>query len=188
MKVLMITGIEDTAIEDRLSEMFAEAGIGLSVIRLSGEVRGCIGCGKCYRRRQCMINDPVNDAVREAETADGLFVLCEAVYSDVDENIHRFMKRLFNCASDVFSSKPAACAVISASQKHICEKLIRYFEQGNMPVVTTYTSGCFKDADDGSLQTTAKNFIWLLQCIAHAEGDGAVKRPQPAVRTFRFIR
>ena len=189
MKTLMITSIEDTDAENSICEIFREAGIEVSVIRIADqEIRGCTGCGKCYRRRQCIFNDSVNEAISEAETADGLFILCGAVYSDVDESVHRFMKRLFNCASDMFSSKPAACAVISSSQKHCSEKLYRYFEQGNMPVVTTYTSNCIADASDESLRIITDHFIWLLKCIAHAEEDESDARPEKAQRTFRFIR
>ena len=76
MKVLLINGSPhkegNTAFAlEQMTAVFAEAGVETEILQVGSEcIRGCIGCGSCYKTHKCVFDDLVNEtAARLDETA-----------------------------------------------------------------------------------------------------------------------
>ena len=58
-----------------MKKVFDQEGVSSEIFWLgNGEIRGCLGCGKCLSTGRCIFNDNVNEFLDKAQTADA-FVL-----------------------------------------------------------------------------------------------------------------
>ena len=80
MKVLMINGSprKDGNTSIALKEMekaFAKNGIEVETMQIGNQaIRGCIACGTCATKGQCVFDDAVNEAAPKFAEADGLVI------------------------------------------------------------------------------------------------------------------
>ena len=77
-----------------IRKVFAELeaeGIETELVQLSGHpVRGCLGCGKCYERKdgRCVIEtDILNDLIPRMRACDGLVLGSPTYFTDVTSNL-----------------------------------------------------------------------------------------------------
>lgn len=64
------------------------------------EIRGCTGCGKCWKKRRCVIEDAVNLCLDELEEADGMVIGSAVYYGCLDPVCQKFTARLYHAGSD----------------------------------------------------------------------------------------
>ena len=80
MKVLLINGSPkvkgNTAFAlEQMAEVFAAQGVETEIIQVGSQtIRGCIGCGSCYKVGKCVFDDLVNETAQKLEEADGMVV------------------------------------------------------------------------------------------------------------------
>ena len=129
-----------------------------------------------------------------------MIVGCPVYYGGPCSQITAFLDRLFFSAGSRFACKPAA-AVVSCRRGGATasfERLNKYFEINNMPVVTSqYWNQIHGNTREEALQdeeglqtmrTLAKNMAWLLSCIEAGKKAG-IEKPayEPKINT-NFIR
>ncbi|MBR4456131.1 MAG: flavodoxin family protein [Solobacterium sp.] len=206
MKVLLVNGSPHsdgctyTALNECASVLESE-GIETEFLWLGvTAVHGCIACGKCRKAGKCVFDDNVNAIAGRAEEFDGMIVGCPVYYGGPCSQITAFLDRLFFSAGSRFACKPAA-AVVSCRRGGATasfERLNKYFEINNMPVVTSqYWNQIHGNTREEALQdeeglqtmrTLAKNMAWLLSCIEAGKKAG-IEKPayEPKINT-NFIR
>ena len=80
MKVLLINGSPkvngNTAFAlEQMAEVFTAEGIETEIIQVgSKDIRGCVGCGSCYKNGKCVFDDLVNEVAEKFKEADGMVV------------------------------------------------------------------------------------------------------------------
>ncbi len=118
MKVLMINGSPHTqgCTRTALAEVaksLGKEGIETEVLNIGTKtVRGCVACGKCAELKRCVYeDDPVNEIIEKAKTADAFVFGSPVYYSSASGQITSLMDRLFRAGGTHFKHKPAAAVV-----------------------------------------------------------------------------
>ena len=164
-------------------------------------IGGCIGCGGCGKKGECVFGGPVVEFVRKAKTADGFVFGSPVHYAAASGNMTSFLDRAFYSAdADVFRFKPAA--VVTAARRGgttaAYEQLLKYPGISHMPIVSSQYWNMVHGAnaqdveqDLEGLQTMralGRNMAWLLHCIEAGKAAGI---DHPALEPFQrtnFIR
>lgn len=206
MKVLLVNGsphphgCTDVALSE-VAMQLGKHGIETEMLWLGNEaIHGCIACGKCRKAGKCIFDDAVNRVAAKAEEYDGIVVGSPVYYGGPDSQICAFLDRLFYSAGKKFVRKPAA-AVVSCRRGGATasfERLNKYFEMSNMPLVTSQywnqihgnnAEEAKQDAEGlQTMRTLAENMAWLLKCIEAGKKAGVeepVYEPFPATNFIR---
>ncbi len=204
MKVLLINssfnqfGITNQSLET-VKTVLGDENIDSEIVWLGAElIHACTACNKCNKLKKCIFEeDCINALVGRAEDFDGIIVSAPVVYGEPCEQSCRFFDRLFITAGEKYQRKPAS--IISVTRKGTTlpslERLTRYYETNNMPIVTSQYPCVIKVQDNemdemgvNAIRTLAKNMAWLLKCI-HAGKEAGIEEPiyDEKVRTW-FIR
>ena len=184
MKVLMINGSPrvggNTALA--LSEMektFQKNGIEAEIMQIGNQaIRGCIACGSCGKKGQCVFDDAVNEAAPKFAAADGLVIASPVYYASANGTLVSFLDRLFmSCKCDK-RMKVGASVVIArrGGLSATFDELNKYFTISSMPIASsTYwnsvhgrTPGEAAEDAEGlqTLRTLADNMSFLIKSIA----------------------
>lgn len=208
MKVLMINGsphrhgCTDVALCEAAGEL-ERAGIETEMFWLGTEpIRSCTACGACKRgeKGRCVFDgDPVNEALRLAEQADGFLFGTPVHYAGAAGGITAFLDRCFY-AGRHFAYKPGACVVSCrrGGATAAFDQLNKYFTIANMPVVPSQYWNMIHGntpeearRDLEGLQTMrvlGRNMAWMLRCI-EAGREAGVPLPEAEERiATNFIR
>ena len=206
MKVLLVygsphkDGCTNVALEE-CAKTLNQNGIETEILWLGTKaMQGCIACGKCGKLGKCVFEDDVNRVAAMADEIDGRIVGCPVYYGGPCSQITAFMDRLFYSTDGVFDTKLGA-AVVSCRRGGATasfERLNKYFEMNNMPVVTSqYWNQIHGNSREEALQdaeglqtmrTLALNMAWLLKCIEAGRAAGIEKpKYEPWIGT-NFIR
>ena len=159
-----------------------------------------IGCNVCLKNGRCFVDDPVNEFVEKAKTADGFVFGSPVHYAAASGAITSFLDRAFYGKGNVFAGKPGA-AVVSCRRGGAAsafDQLNKYFTINSMPVVSSQywnqVHGNTPDEvrqDAEGLQTMrplGSNMAWLLKCIQAGAAAGITfPEREPAMKT-NFIR
>ncbi|MDO5118364.1 MAG: flavodoxin family protein [Eggerthellaceae bacterium] len=186
-KVLMLNGSPKAngCTATALSEMraiFTEEGVETELIHVGNkDIRGCLGCGSCFKTGRCVIDDLVNEIAPKLEEADGLVIGSPVYYASPNGTILAFLDRLF--FSTHFSKHmKVGASVVSARRGGTTatfDALNKYFTISGMPVASsTYWNQVHgssaedvkKDAE--GLQTVrnlARNMSFLMKAIKDAK-------------------
>ena len=184
MKVLMINGSPrkdgNTAIAlKEMEKAFAKNGIEVETMQIGNQaIRGCIACGTCATKGQCVFDDAVNEAAPKFAEADGLVIASPVYYASANGTLVSFLDRLFySCKCDKRMKVGASVAVarrggLSATY----DELNKYFTINSMPVAASnywnsVHGGAKGDAEQDAegLQTVrvlAENMSFLMKSIA----------------------
>ncbi len=203
MKVLLINGSPraEGCVGRALREMeavFAAEGIETKTICVGAKpVRGCMACGKCRELGRCVINDVVNEAAAEFETADGLVLGAPVYYAHANGGLLAFADRLFYSAPFSKQLKVGAAVVSSrrAGSTSAFDDINKYFTISGMPVASsTYWnevhgfSAADVERDAEGLQTVrnlARNMAFLIKSIALGkEAYGAPEQERGSFTSF----
>ena len=205
MKVLLINGSPNEAGNTRMAlEEVAKAlqadGVETEILNLGKKpVAGCIACNKCKQTGVCIFNQGIYAEVRERLEQGGIdgFVFgSPTYYAGPNGSLCSLMDRLFYSLSRYLENKPAAAVGICRRGGSVCtvERLNKYFEMSNMPVVTSqYWNNIFglipgdvEQDEEGmqTMRTLGHNMAWLLKAL---EGRPAPER-EPEHAYTHFIR
>lgn len=205
MKVLMINGSPrvggNTAIAlKEMEKVFVKNGIEVETMQIGNKaIRGCIACGTCATKGQCVFDDAVNEAAVKFAGADGLVIASPVYYASANGTLVSFLDRLFySCHCDKRMKVGAAVAVARrGGLSATFDELNKYFTINSMPVAASnywnsVHGGAKGDAEQDAegLQTVrvlAENMSFLMKSIAL--GKEQLGLPESEPKTFtNFIR
>ena len=205
MKVLMINGSPrvggNTAIAlKEMEQVFAKNGIEVETMQIGNKaIRGCIACGTCATKGQCVFDDAVNEAAPKFAEADGLVIASPVYYASANGTLVSFLDRLFySCHCDKRMKVGAAVAVARrGGLSATFDELNKYFTINSMPVAASnywnsVHGGAKGDAEQDAegLQTVrvlAENMSFLMKSIAL--GKEQLGLPETEPKTFTsFVR
>ena len=205
MKVLMINGSPrvggNTAIAlKEMEKAFVKNGIEVETVQIGNKaIRGCIACGTCAKKGQCVFDDAVNEVAPKFAEADGLVIASPVYYASANGTLVSFLDRLFySCHCDKRMKVGAAVAVARrGGLSATFDELNKYFTINSMPVAASnywnsVHGGAKGDAEQDAegLQTVrvlAENMSFLMKSIALGKEQIGLPEAEPKQYT-NFIR
>jgi len=206
MKVLMINGSPHTqgCTRTALAEVaksLGKEGIETEVLNIGTKtVRGCVACGKCAELKRCVYeDDPVNEIIEKAKTADAFVFGSPVYYSSASGQITSLMDRLFRAGGTHFKHKPAA-AVVSCRRggaTAALDQLNKYFLISSMLVVGSQywnmvhgnkPEEVLRDLEGTqTMRTLGLNMAWVLKSLEAGRKAGIEKPLLEAQIKTNFI-
>ena len=186
-KVLLVNGSphKDGCTAYALNEMiktFESEDVKTKLLNIGSlDIRGCISCGKCNEKGECVFPDIVNEAAAEFKEADGLVVGSPVYYASPNGTVLSFLDRLF--FSTPFSKQfKVGAAVVSCRRggnTATFDALNKYFTISGMPVVSsTYWNqvhgrtkeDVMKDLEGlQTMRNLARNMAFMIKAISDAK-------------------
>ena len=205
MKVLIINGSPrangNTALAlKEMAEVFAAEGVEAEIVTVGNKaIRGCVACGGCKKKGQCVFDDAVNEAAPKFEAADGIVVASPVYYAGANATLMAFLQRLFY--STPFDKTMKVGASVCIARRGGCsaayDEMNKFFGISGMPIAASqYWNSVHGGApgeaaqDAEGLQTVrvlARNMTFLMKSIAL--GKEAYGLPDKEARAWtNFIR
>ena len=145
MKVLLVNGsphkkgCTNRALEE-VSKTLNEEGIETTIFHIGTKpVSGCMACGQCKTRGQCIFDDQVNAFASICDDYDGYIFGSPVYYASMNGSMVGFMDRLFYSHASAFALKPAA-SVVSARRGGTTatfDQMNKYFTIAQMPIIAS---------------------------------------------------
>ena len=206
MKVLLLNGSPhkegNTAFSlNQMQEIFALAGIEAETIEVGSQlIRGCTGCGSCYKTHRCVFDDLVNEVAEKLENADGIVVGSPVYYASPNGTLLSFLDRLFYSTGHIDKRMKVAASVVCARRggcTAAMDVLNKYFTISSMPVASSTYWNQIHGAKPGeaaldaegirTMRNLAKNMVFLMNAIATEKEANGLPEPEPKAFT-NFIR
>ena len=205
MKVLMINGSPrkdgNTAIAlKEMEKAFEKNGIEVETMQIGNQaIRGCIACGTCAKKGQCVFDDAVNEIAPKFAAADGLVIASPVYYASANGTLVSFLDRLFySCHCDKRMKVGAAVAVARrGGLSATFDELNKYFTINSMPVAASNYWNSVHGREKGEaaqdaegIQTVrilAENMSFLMKSIALGKEQLGLPEAEPKQYTH-FIR
>lgn len=206
MKVLIINGSPkangNTAFAlSQMESVFAENGVETETIQVGSQlIRGCTGCGSCYKTNKCVFDDLVNVAAEMLKDADGMVVGSPVYYASPNGTLISFLDRLFYSTGHIDKRMKVGASVVCARRggcTAAMDVLNKYFTISSMPVASAnywnqiHGSNPGEAAQDAegirTMRNLAKNMVFLMTAIAAEKSAKGLPEPEPKVFT-NFIR
>ena len=205
MKVLMINGSPrvngNTAVAlAELEKVFAQNGIETETVQVGGlAIRGCLGCGYCYKNGKCTVDDIVNELACKFEACDGLVVASPVYYAAANGTLVSLLDRLLY--STRFAKTMKVGASVAVARRGGCsatfDQLNKYFTIAGMPIASSQywnsvhgrKPGEAAEDEEGlqTMRTLAENMSFLIKSIALGKEAYGLPEKEPGVMT-NFIR
>ena len=184
MKVLIINGSprlngNTTIAVNEMVKVFEAEGVEAEVVQIGNkDVRGCIACGTCFKKGQCVFNDVVNELAPKFEEADGLVVASPVYYASANATLIACLDRLFYSTHFDKTMKVGASVVVArrGGLSATFDELNKYFTICGMPVASSQywnsvhgrEPGQAKEDAEGlqTMRVLAKNMTFLMKSIA----------------------
>ena len=206
MKVLMLNGSPhangNTAIAlEEMAKTFREEGVEVELIQVGHlPIRGCIGCGQCFKQGKCVFDDLVNEVAPKLAEADGLVLGSPVYYASANATLMAFVQRLFYSTFKVNKTMKVGASICVARRGGLSstyDEMNKFFGISGMPIA----SGQYWNSLHGSapgeaeqdiegiqgMRTLARNMTFLMKSIAL--GKEAYGIPETERTTFtNFIR
>ena len=206
MKVLIINGSPkengNTAFAlNQMCEVFADMGIETETIQVGNQlIRGCQGCGACYKIGRCVIDDIVNETAAKLESADGMVIGSPVYYASPNGTLLSFLDRLFYSTGKINKRMKVGASVVCARRGGTTasmDVLNKYFTISEMPVASSTYWNIIHGAKPGeaeqdaegirTVRNLAKNMGYMMKAFAAARD--VVELPEPEKKAFtNFIR
>ena len=183
--VLLDFGRNNSICDLKMKEMkqvLEEAGVQCVFVKI-GEVKGCTGCGKCWKKRRCVIEDEVNLCADAMQDSDGLILGFESYYGRCEEDVMRFVKRLFHSASDVLDHKLFSCVIEGRRTESAFFEAGQYMMESHMCL---YVPDEFGKAE--KIKSRRGELVLLLRCHERAVQDGILRKDPYVCPYERFVR
>lgn len=206
MKVLLLNGSPhekgNTAFAlEQMVQVFREAGIETETIQVGSQViRGCTGCGSCYKTHRCVFDDPVNETAEKLSQADGLVIGSPVYYASPNGTLLSFLDRLFYSTGHIDKAMKVGASVVCARRGGCTasmDVLNKYFTISSMPVASSTYWNQIHGAKPGeasmdaegirTMRNLAKNMVFLMNAIASEKDKNGLPVPEKKVFT-NFIR
>jgi multimeric flavodoxin WrbA len=186
---------------NQMAEVFEENGVKAEILQVgSRAIRGCTGCGSCYKTRKCVFDDLVNEVSEKLRDADGLVLGSPVYYASPNGTLLSFLDRLFYSSGNVDKRMKVGASFVVARRGGCTasmDVLNKYFTISQMPVApSTYWNiihgskpgEAAQDAEGiRTVRNLAKNMVFLMQSISM--GKKSIGLPMPEQRVFtNFIR
>ena len=205
MKVLILNGSphqngNTAAALNQMAEVFEAEGITVETVHLGHlPIRGCIGCGSCYKNKKCAIDDIVNELAIRFQEADGLVLGSPVYYASANSTLTACLDRLFY--SSRFDKRMKVGSAIAIARRGgitvTFDQLNKYCTISEMPVASScYWNGVHGAVAGEALQdaegirvvrTLAKNMVFLMKSIALGKEAYGLPEREPKAFT-NFIR
>ena len=184
MKVLIINGSPrvngNTAIAvNEMVKVFGAEGVEAEVVQIGNkDVRGCIACGTCFKKGQCVFDDVVNELAPKFEEADGLVVASPVYYVSANATLIACLDRLFYSTHFDKTMKVGASVVVArrGGLSATFDELNKYFTICGMPVASSQYWNSVHGREPGqaaqdteglqTMRVLAKNMTFLMKSIA----------------------
>ncbi len=206
MKVLMLNGSPhqngntNQALE-MVGAQLNKEGIDYEIFQIgTGQIRDCIGCGKCSEEGCIFTDDQVNAFIAKAKEADGFVFGTPVYYAHPSGRVLSFLDRVFYSSGRAFAFKPGAAVAVArrGGTTASFDVLNKYFGISQMPVAgSTYWNIIHgqkpgqAELDGEGVQTMenlARNLAWMLKCFEAGKQAG-IALPDTARGTWtNFIR
>ncbi|MGN1156610.1 MAG: flavodoxin family protein [Agathobacter sp.] len=184
MKVLLINGSPkangNTSIAlKEMEQVFSKNGIETETIQVGNQaIRGCVGCGGCAAKGQCVFDDIVNETAPKFAEADGLVIGSPVYYASANGTLISFLDRLFY--STGFDKTMKVGASVAVARRGGCsatfDEMNKYFTISGMPVASSQywnsvhgrvPGEAAQDAEGlQTMRTLAENMSFLMKSIA----------------------
>lgn len=187
MKVLLVNGSSHkngctyTALKE-VEKVLNDEGIDTEIYWIGIKaISGCMGCRRCILKKQCIIDDKVNEFVDMASDYDGFIFGTPVFYASASGSLISFMDRAFYSSScsgkRVFNYKPAAsiCSARRSGTTATFDQLNKYFAISEMPIVSSRywnmvhgnTPDEVKQDEEGMqvMRILGHNMAYILKCI-----------------------
>ncbi len=184
MNVLLLNGSprkdgNTTRALRELETVFSAEGITCETIQVGQLViRGCLGCGTCYKAGKCVIDDIVNEVAPKFEAADALVVASPVYYASANGTLVSLLDRLFY--STRFDKRMKVGASVAVARRGGCsatfDQLNKYFTISGMPIASSQYWNSVHGAKAGeaesdgeglqTMRTLAQNMTFLMRAIA----------------------
>ena len=206
MKVLLLNGSPkangNTAFAlSQMEEVFVENGIAVETLQIGSQlIRGCTGCGSCYKTRKCVFDDLVNETAARLEDFDGIVIGSPVYYASPNGTLISFLDRLFYSTGHIDKRMKVGASVVCARRggcTAAMDVLNKYFTISSMPVASSTYWNQIHGAKPGEAQmdaegirtmrNLAKNMVFLMQSIAAGKESFGLPDPEPKAFT-NFIR
>lgn len=201
MKVLLINGSprKDGNCDRLLNEAAAVfTAENVEVVRYdvgTKDVRGCIACGGCATKGECVLGGDVPALAKELAAADGMIVASPVYYASPNGSVLALLDRLFMSANCDLRMKVGASFAVARRAGTVAtfDVLNKYYTINQMPVASgRYWNNGFGRAkgeiegDEEGLQNArvvARNMLFLMRSIALGKEKYGLPDPEPVKRT-----
>lgn len=206
MKVLILNGSPkangNTAFAlSQMAEVFAENGVDVEILQVGSQlIRGCTGCGSCYKTKKCIFDDLVNETAARLDQFDGIVAGSPVYYASPNGTLISFLDRLFYSTGHIDKRMKVGASVVCARRggcTAAMDVLNKYFTISSMPVASSSYWNQIHGGKPGEAQldgegirtmrNLAKNMIFLMRSIAMGKEELGLPEPEPKVFT-NFIR
>ncbi len=205
MKVLMINGSPrvdgNTCVAlNEIEKVLIKNGIEVEKVQIGAKnIRGCMGCGYCYKNGKCAIDDVVNELAPKFEQCDGLVVASPVYYASANGTLVSLLDRLFY--STKFSKTMKVGASVAVARRGGCsatfDQLNKYFTIAGMPIASSQywnsvhgrKVGEAAGDEEGlqTMRTLAENMTFLIKSIALGKEKYGIPEKEPQIMT-NFIK
>lgn len=185
MKVMILDFASDSAAVRRLTDAVQRTGNEAVLLAVKDDLQGCIGCGKCWKKRKCIREDAVNEAASLLQECEGMILIVPEYYRHPSAASLRFLQRLYYSASDRLTGK--MMTFVFVSRNHDCKEA--FFALAEYPVksgMTVYAGDRF------GLWTGDVRWVYpfclVLRYQKQGRAEGLVCK-EPVICSFReFVR
>ena len=206
MKVLLINGSPkekgNTAFAlEQMAEVFAAQGIETEMIHVGNQlIKGCQGCGACYKNGRCVMDDMVNETALKLADADGMVVGSPVYYASPNGTLLSFLDRLFYSTGKINKRMKVGASVVCARRGGTTasmDVLNKYFTISEMPVASSTYWNIIHGAKPGeaeqdaegirTVRNLAKNMSYMIKAFSAAKDTLELPESEPKAFT-NFIR
>ena len=206
MRVLILNGSPkangNTAFAlSQMAAVFAENNVAVDTVQVGSQaIRGCTGCGSCYKTGTCIFDDLVNQVAAKLDTYDGIVVGSPVYYASPNGTLLSFLDRLFYSTGRIDKRMKVGASVVVARRggcTAAMDVLNKYFTISEMPVASSTYWNIIHGGKPGeaaqdaegirTVRNLAKNMVFLMNAIAAEKEKSGLPEPEKKVFT-NFIR
>ena len=205
MKVLLINGSprkdgNSARLLDEAQKVFEEEGV--EVVRYdigTKDVRGCVACGGCATKGECVLGGDVPMLAKELASSDGMIVASPVYYASPNGSVLSLLVRLFMSANCDLRMKVGASFAVARRAGTVAsfDVLNKYYTINQMPIASgRYWNNGFGrgkgevEEDVEGIQNArfvARNMLFLMKSIALGKEKFGLPETEPVTR-INYIR